>query len=124
MAAAERAESVRGDVRGNARWGGRSGVTGIRILLVGVRSPINTGMILRVAETYEAEVALTGADDVLDDPARLQTIGDFSCGALARRGYARLSGPEAVRAWIQANQTLAVVGAFAIGVFMGSYMRG
>ncbi|WP_372424117.1 TrmH family RNA methyltransferase [Salinarimonas chemoclinalis] len=88
-------------------WGGRNGVTGIRILLVGVRSPINTGMILRVAETYEAEVALTGADDVLDDPARLQTIRDFSCGALERRGFARLAGLDAARAWIGAGRLVA-----------------
>ncbi|MGP9820339.1 TrmH family RNA methyltransferase [Salinarimonas sp. NSM] len=88
-------------------WGGRNGVTGIRILLVGVRSPINTGMILRVAETYEADVALTGADDVLDDPVRLQTIRDFSCGALERRGFTRLAGLEAARAWIGEGRLVA-----------------
>ncbi|WP_029032441.1 TrmH family RNA methyltransferase [Salinarimonas rosea] len=88
-------------------WGGHNGVTGIRILLVGVRSPINTGMILRVAETYEANVALCGADDVLDDPVRMQTIRDFSCGALERRGFTRLSGLEAARAWIGEGRLVA-----------------
>lgn len=88
-------------------WGGRRGVTGIRVLLVGVRSPINTGMILRVAETYEAPVGICGADDLLDDPARMQTIRDFGCGALERRGFARLAGLDEALRWVGAGRLVA-----------------
>lgn len=58
------------------------------LLLHSVQSPINTGMVLRVAETFEIRVALVGAEGLLGDPARCQTMSDFACGALQRKGVA------------------------------------
>ncbi|MCI4644288.1 MAG: TrmH family RNA methyltransferase [Hyphomonadaceae bacterium] len=61
-----------------------------RLLLHDLRSPINIGMILRVAETFRFRVAIYDPSGVLDDPARSKTISDFACGALQRLGYARI----------------------------------
>ena len=64
------------------------------LLLYGLQSPINIGMILRVAETYQFRVSIFDRHRVLDDPAKLATIEDFACGALTRRGF-RTVGHEA-----------------------------
>lgn len=59
----------------------------LQLLLVGLQSPINIGMILRVAETYQFHVSILDSFNVLDDDTKLAVIGDFACGALARRGF-------------------------------------
>lgn len=66
------------------------GAPGLELLLYGLQSPINIGMILRIAEAYGARVAILDLHRVLDDAQKLGTIRDFGCGALARRGYQRL----------------------------------
>src|SRR5262249_24352316 len=63
----------------------------LELLLFGVQSPINIGMSLRVAETYGFGVTIFDRHGVLDDPEKLKTIEDFSCGSLSRRGVAHLS---------------------------------
>lgn len=55
-----------------------------RFLLYGLQSPINIGMILRLAETFRMGVLIYDQHGVLDDHDRLQTISDFACGALER----------------------------------------
>src|SRR5262249_22489232 len=62
----------------------------VGLLLYGLQSPINIGMILRVAETYRARISIFDPHRVLDDAERLVTIKDFACGALERRGFQRL----------------------------------
>jgi tRNA G18 (ribose-2'-O)-methylase SpoU len=62
----------------------------LELLLYGLQSPINIGMILRVAETYQFRVSIYDRFRVLDDPERLRTIADFACGAVSRRGYQTL----------------------------------
>lgn len=64
---------------------------GLRLLLIGLQSPINIGMILRVAETYQFHVSILDRFDVLGDAAKLAVIADFACGALARRGFRRVA---------------------------------
>jgi tRNA G18 (ribose-2'-O)-methylase SpoU len=59
-------------------------------LLYGLQSPINIGMILRVAETYQFRVSIYDRHNVLEDAGKLETIADFSCGALSRRGFRKL----------------------------------
>ena len=53
---------------------------GLEFLLYGLQSPINIGMILRVAETYRFHVAIYDPFCLLDHPDKLRTISDFSCG--------------------------------------------
>jgi hypothetical protein len=53
--------------------------SGIRLLLWDIRSPINFGMLLRVAETYRVAVAAFGPEHALSTTTR-----DFACGALER----------------------------------------
>jgi tRNA G18 (ribose-2'-O)-methylase SpoU len=67
---------------------------GIRLLLWGLQSSINFGMLLRVAETYRVPVAALGGE--LASPA---TARDFACGAMERVGFARLADIAAVLAW-------------------------
>lgn len=72
----------------------------LELLLYGLQSPINIGMILRVAETYQFRVSIYDQFRVFDDAERLATITDFSCGALARRGYQTLADEaELALAW-------------------------
>ena len=59
----------------------------LMLALVGLRSAINVGMILRVAETYCTQVIIVGSADLLGAPDKMSTISDFSCGALQRKGY-------------------------------------
>jgi tRNA (cytidine/uridine-2'-O-)-methyltransferase len=67
---------------------------GIRLLLWGVQSPINLGMILRVAETYRVPIAAIGAERAVTS-----TTSDFACGALERAGFEHLADTAAARAW-------------------------
>jgi tRNA G18 (ribose-2'-O)-methylase SpoU len=55
-----------------------------RFLLWGLQSPINIGMILRVAETFGIEVSILDTHQVLRDDTCKTTIGDYACGALQR----------------------------------------
>lgn len=66
---------------------------GIGLLLVDVRSPINFGMILRLAETFAAPVAAYDPSGVLDSSEKLRTISDFACGAWERIGAGRIDDP-------------------------------
>jgi tRNA G18 (ribose-2'-O)-methylase SpoU len=65
--------------------------SGLRLLLCGLQSPINIGMILRVAETYRFDVAVYDQYGVLDDPDKLNTVKDFSCGAATRRPWQKIA---------------------------------
>lgn len=69
---------------------------GLELLLVGLQSPINIGMILRVAETYRFRVSILDRFRVLDEPAKLQTITDFACGALARQSRRDIADDDAL----------------------------
>jgi tRNA G18 (ribose-2'-O)-methylase SpoU len=69
---------------------------GLELLLYNLQSPINIGMILRVAETYNFGVSIYDSHCVLDAEEKLQTIRDFACGAVTRRGFRRLSDQAAV----------------------------
>jgi tRNA G18 (ribose-2'-O)-methylase SpoU len=60
---------------------------GLEFLLFGLQSPINIGMVLRVAETYQCRVSIYDPHAVLDDPTKFRTITDFACGAVARWGF-------------------------------------
>jgi tRNA G18 (ribose-2'-O)-methylase SpoU len=61
----------------------------LTLLLYGLQSPANIGMILRVAETYRVGVAIHGSESVLDNPEKLRTVEDFACGAVERVGFRR-----------------------------------
>lgn len=69
----------------------------IRLLLWQVQSPINLGMILRIAETFAAPVHVFDPSDALGDPQRRETIGDFACGALERRPPQAVAGQAQLR---------------------------
>jgi tRNA G18 (ribose-2'-O)-methylase SpoU len=75
------------------------GGPGIRLLLWDILSPVNLGMLLRVAETYRVPVAVFGADPVMADAAQQATVSDFACGALQRRGFEALADAKAADAW-------------------------
>jgi tRNA G18 (ribose-2'-O)-methylase SpoU len=60
-----------------------------RLLLHDLASPINIGMILRVAETYRMPVAVFDPRGVVKGQA-LSTISDFACGALERLGVGHI----------------------------------
>lgn len=74
------------EVRPHSPFGDR----GPALLLWCLQSPINIGMILRVAESFCFEVLLRDAHGVMDDTRKCETISDFACGALARRGVTHL----------------------------------
>tara|TARA_R110002020_G_scaffold6361_2_gene26853 strand:- start:2276 stop:2815 length:540 start_codon:yes stop_codon:yes gene_type:complete len=63
------------------------------ILLCGLQSPINVGMILRSAEVYGHTVAINDPFGLFDDAEKLRTISDFACGALQRRPPRVVSDP-------------------------------
>ncbi|MFI5337998.1 MAG: TrmH family RNA methyltransferase, partial [Opitutales bacterium] len=69
---------------------------GLELLLYGLQSPVNIGMILRSAEAFQFGVSILDQYGVLVDVAKLSTLQDFACGALARRGLHRLDGPAAL----------------------------
>jgi tRNA(Leu) C34 or U34 (ribose-2'-O)-methylase TrmL len=64
---------------------------GLEILLWGLQSPINIGIVLRIAEAYQFHVSLHDPHGVLDDPQRLSTARDFACGAMSRRTINRIA---------------------------------
>lgn len=65
----------------------------LTLLLYELQSPINIGMILRVAETYRVGIAIYGSRSVLESAERMKVVSDFACGALERVGYRRLARP-------------------------------
>jgi len=65
----------------------RADAARLEFLLYGLQSPVNIGMILRVAETYRFRVSIYDPHRVLDDAAKFATIKDFSCGAALRWGF-------------------------------------
>jgi tRNA G18 (ribose-2'-O)-methylase SpoU len=79
----------------------------LEFLLYALQSPINIGMILRVAETYRFRVSIYDQFRVLDHPDKLQTIADFSCGALARRGFRCLADAAAVSRMLRGRRLIA-----------------
>jgi tRNA G18 (ribose-2'-O)-methylase SpoU len=82
---------------GPAREGtGGYGALGWELLLFGLQSPINIGMILRVAETYQFRVSIFDCHRILDDPEKLGTVEDFACGALERRGFQSVADEAAL----------------------------
>ena len=80
---------------------------GIRLLLWEIQSPINFGMLLRVAETYHVPVGALGSRDVLADAGHNAMVSDFACGALTRRGFAALADPAAADAWRSGGRLVA-----------------
>src|SRR5690242_320671 len=79
----------------------------LELLLYGLQSPINLGMILRVAETYRVRVAIYDRHRVLDDPAKVATMEDFSCGAAARWGFRRIDDAMALSGLRQGRRFIA-----------------
>jgi tRNA G18 (ribose-2'-O)-methylase SpoU len=69
---------------------------GLEFLLYGLQSPINIGMILRIAETYRFRTSIYDQFRVLDDPERFSTIKDFACGAVSRLGFNVLADEAAL----------------------------
>jgi tRNA (cytidine/uridine-2'-O-)-methyltransferase len=67
---------------------------GIRLMLWGLQSAINFGMLLRVAETYRVPVGVVG-----DNLASSATARDFACGAMERVGFERLADMTAALDW-------------------------
>jgi tRNA G18 (ribose-2'-O)-methylase SpoU len=68
--------------------------SGIRLLLWDIRSPINFGMLLRVAETYRVAVAAFGPEHALSTTTR-----DFACGALERVGFEKVENVSRLKVW-------------------------
>jgi tRNA G18 (ribose-2'-O)-methylase SpoU len=68
--------------------------SGIRLVLWDIRSPINFGMLLRVAETYRVAVAAFGPEHALST-----TTPDFACGALERVGYTEIEDVSNLETW-------------------------
>jgi tRNA G18 (ribose-2'-O)-methylase SpoU len=79
----------------------------LEFLLYALQSPINIGMILRVAETYRFHVSIYDPFCVLDHPDKLRTISDFSCGALPRRGFRELADDAAVARILRGRRLIA-----------------
>jgi len=68
----------------------------LQLILVGLQSPINIGLILRLAEAYSFSVNSIDSDRVFNDPGKMSTVSDFACGALLRRGLHRLESMESL----------------------------
>lgn len=54
------------------------------LMIWSIQSPINMGMILRVAEGFQLSVSVYDPGGLFEDEARMKTVSDFSCGALQR----------------------------------------
>lgn len=54
------------------------------IVLCGLQSPINIGMILRSAEAYSNTVTIVDTFNVLENKSSVETLSDFACGAFQR----------------------------------------
>ena len=83
------------------------GLVQLDLLLYALQSPINLGMILRVAETYRVRVAIYDRHHVLDDPDKLATMEDFSCGAAARWGFRRIDDAVTLKSLRQGRRLIA-----------------
>jgi tRNA G18 (ribose-2'-O)-methylase SpoU len=83
------------------------GPPGLEFLLYGLQSPINMGMILRIAETYQFQVSIYDQFRVLDNPERLSTIKDFACGAVSRQGFHALADEAAVARVLRGRRLVA-----------------
>ena len=79
----------------------------LALLLWDLRSLINLGMLLRVAETYRVDVAVLGSRAVLDDHEKMRTVSDFACGALERAGFAELTDETAVKRFAEGRRLIA-----------------
>jgi tRNA G18 (ribose-2'-O)-methylase SpoU len=82
--------------RAQGKRGYPDGTSGLQLLLYALQSPINIGMILRVAETYRFDVAIYDRHGVLDDPDKLNTVKDFACGAAMRRPWQEIADEAGV----------------------------
>jgi tRNA G18 (ribose-2'-O)-methylase SpoU len=80
---------------------------GLELLLYGLQSPINIGMILRVAETYQFRVSIYDRHRVLEDAEKFGTIKDFACGAVARWGYRTIDDDAALAQALQGRRLVA-----------------
>jgi tRNA G18 (ribose-2'-O)-methylase SpoU len=79
----------------------------LELLLYGLQSPINIGMILRVAETYQFQVSIYDQHHVLEDAAKVATIADFACGALTRHGFRDIKDEAALAQMLQGRRLVA-----------------
>ncbi|MDP5220240.1 TrmH family RNA methyltransferase [Ruegeria sp. 2205SS24-7] len=80
------------------------------ILLCGLQSPINIGMILRTAELFGWEVQLCDRFGVMGSSDNVDTIRDFSCGALDRGTLATIAGSFDGLELTKANRLIAASG--------------
>ncbi len=80
---------------------------GIELLLFGLQSPINLGMILRVAETFKIRVSILDLVHVLADPEKKKATEDFACGAMARRPPEPFDDPAIVAQMRQGRRLIA-----------------
>lgn len=83
------------------------GAAGLEFLLYGLQSPINIGMILRVAETYQFRTSIYDQFRVLDNPEQFSTIKDFACGAVSRLGFNVLADEAALAQALQGRRLVA-----------------
>lgn len=68
----------------------------MRLILCGVQSPVNIGMILRSSEIYRVHVCIWDIHGVMTNADKVTTVSDFACGALQR------SPPEITKDWKRA----------------------
>ena len=64
------------------------------VIMWGLQSPINVGMILRSAETFDCTCRFYDRSGVFNSAKNIETISDFSCGAYQRKGLEVLKTPE------------------------------
>ncbi len=76
-------------------------------LLHGLQSPINIGMILRVAETYGFRVSIYDRHGVLDNAEKFHTVKDFACGAVDRQGFRLIRDDAALAEMLEGRRLLA-----------------
>ena len=62
----------------------------------GIQSPINLGMLLRVAEAYSFSVSIFDSHGIFADNEKLRTVEDFACGAYSRQSYTKLDSLNAL----------------------------
>lgn len=56
------------------------------VIMWGLQSPINVGMILRSAEAFDYKCRFYDQSGVFNSAKNIETISDFSCGAYQRNG--------------------------------------
>lgn len=64
----------------------------MKLVLCGLQSPINIGMILRTAELFGNRITFVDTYSVQCDDESMKVISDFACGALERTGFESLNG--------------------------------